>query len=177
MAKLSDEEQSIFPLKDTCSVVKLFKTHLEKNKEPNLAILSLIIGYIENTLTCSRPGVEGTVVSNNESSFNINELIQNQRTSLPIVHYKNIESLYHRFLAVIRAHVDVTAFGTPKFATPELVKRVSDVVWCTLSGSYYKDRAHLQSIYSYMTGKLKFIFVKTQKIYFSKNLFLDRYLC
>ena len=37
-------------------------------------------------------------------------------------------------------------------ASRALVKRVSDIVWNTLSKSHYKDRAHLQSIYSYLTG-------------------------
>ena len=159
MAKLSEEEQAIFPLKDTSSVVKLFKIHLEKHKEPNLAILSLIIGYIENTLTCTRAGVDIPAVESDDTQgakLDSNTKIENnQRTNLPVVHYKDIECLHHRFLAIIKAHVDITTFGSPKFATPQLVKRVSDVVWCTLSGSYYKDRAHLQSIYSYMTGKLR----------------------
>ncbi|KAK3878017.1 hypothetical protein Pcinc_017315 [Petrolisthes cinctipes] len=71
---------------------------------------------------------------------------------LPQVEYETVEALHHRFLAIIKAHVDVAALGSPRYATRDLVKRVSDVVWCTLSSSYYKDRAHLQSIYSYMTG-------------------------
>ena len=39
------------------------------------------------------------------------------------------------------------------FATREQVKKVSDIVWNTLTRSYYKDRAHLQSIFSYLNGK------------------------
>lgn len=30
--------------------------------------------------------------------------------------------------------------------------KVSDVIWNSLTRSYYKDRAHLQSLYSYLTG-------------------------
>ncbi|XP_066942615.1 menin isoform X3 [Macrobrachium rosenbergii] len=169
MAKLSSEERAMFPLTDIKSVVKLFTTHLNKNKEPNLAILSIIVGHIENTLTCARgtAGQETSLTSSLPVDYDDCVTgggggggggLQTDRYSdldctLPVVEYESVEALYHRFLAIIKAHVDVTAFGTPKYATRELVKRISDVVWCTLSSSYYKDRAHLQSIYSYMTGK------------------------
>ncbi|XP_064084784.1 menin-like isoform X3 [Macrobrachium nipponense] len=165
MAKLSSEERAMFPLTDIKSVVKLFTTHLNKNKEPNLAILSIIVGHIENTLTCARGAAAQETSLTSSLPVDYDDCatagggggLQTDRYSdvdctLPVVEYKSVEALYHRFLAIIKAHVDVTAFGTPKYATRELVKRISDVVWCTLSSSYYKDRAHLQSIYSYMTG-------------------------
>ncbi|KAK7068394.1 Menin [Halocaridina rubra] len=154
MAKLSSEEKAIFPLTDIESVVKLFKIHLAKNTEPNLAILSIIVGHIENTLTCSRASQDvplTTPLKVDYDDCNTHTYAENNCV-LPIVEYETVEALYHRFLAIVKAHVDVTAFGSPKYATRELIKRVSDVVWCTLSSSYYKDRAHLQSIYSYMTG-------------------------
>ncbi|XP_063591163.1 menin-like [Penaeus indicus] len=148
MAKLSSEERALFPLSDIDSVVKLFRIHLSKNSEPNLAILSIIIGYIENTLTCSRGGSEPTPELEDDCS---GKRAEDHRV-LPVVDYETVEALHQRFLAIIKAHVDVTAFGSPRYGTRELIKRISDVVWCTLSSSYYKDRAHLQSIYSYMTG-------------------------
>ncbi|KAK8381692.1 hypothetical protein O3P69_015025 [Scylla paramamosain] len=149
MAKLSSEERALFPLTDIDGVVKLFKLHLEKNSEPNLAILSIIVGHIENTLTCSR-GVTEPPVSY-EDEFSEGKYSDSHHV-LPCVEYETVEALHQRFLAIIKAHVDVASFGSPRYATRELVKRISDVVWCTLSSSYYKDRAHLQSIYSYMTG-------------------------
>lgn len=149
MAKLSSEERALFPLSDIDSVVKLFRIHLSKNSEPNLAILSIIIGYIENTLTCSRGGSEPTPELDDDCS---GKRAEDHRV-LPVVDYETVEALHQRFLAIIKAHVDVTAFGSPRYGTRELIKRISDVVWCTLSSSYYKDRAHLQSIYSYMTGE------------------------
>lgn len=150
MAKLSSEERALFPLSDIDSVVKLFRLHLAKNSEPNLAILSIIIGYIENTLTCSRGGSEPTPELDDDCPGKCSE----DHRILPVVDYETVEALHQRFLAIIKAHVDVTAFGSPRYGTRELIKRISDVVWCTLSSSYYKDRAHLQSIYSYMTGRL-----------------------
>ena len=154
MAKLSSEELALFPLKSIESVVNLFKIHLQKNDEPNLAILSIILGYIENTLTCSRGAEPLDPETDNITEEEIGgKLNDTNCTKLPIVRYTIVEALHQRFLSIIKAHVDLVAFGKPKYATRELVKRVSDVVWCTLSSSYYKDRAHLQSIYSYMTGK------------------------
>ena len=32
------------------------------------------------------------------------------------------------------------------------MKKISDVIWSHLTRSYYKDRAHLQTIYSYLTS-------------------------
>lgn len=40
----------------------------------------------------------------------------------------------------------------PKKTSRELIKKISDVIWSHLTRSYYKDRAHLQTIYSYLTG-------------------------
>ena len=148
MAKLSSEERALFPLTDIDGVVKVFKLHLQKNREPNLAILSIIIGHIENTLTCSRGVSEPPL-----PSYEDQDKYSDSHHVLPCVEYETVEALHQRFLAIIKAHVDVASFGSPRYATRELVKRISDVVWCTLSSSYYKDRAHLQSIYSYMTGK------------------------
>lgn len=169
MAKLSSEELALFPLRNIDSVVKLFKIHIEKNREPNLAILSIILGYIENTLTCSR-GSEalhsGTHVTSNDDLRSDLQWDENSSTKIPAVEFSFVEALYQRFLSIIKAHVDVASFGSPKFATRELIRRVSDVVWCTLSSSYYKDRAHLQSIYSYMTGQ----FTESQKKRFCFNI-------
>lgn len=148
MAKLTDEEIQLFPLTNIGSVVKLFKAHLERNKEPNLAICSIVIGFIENTLTCSR------TFDHPDDAEDENDCKDTLSTRLPVIEYEDVEALYQRFLSIIKAHIDVSAFESPEYATRELVKRVSDVVWCTLSSSYYKDRAHLQSIYSYMTGNV-----------------------
>lgn len=37
-------------------------------------------------------------------------------------------------------------------ATREVIKKVSDVIWHSLIRSSYKDRAHLQNLYSYLSG-------------------------
>ena len=46
--------------------------------------------------------------------------------------------------------VDLSEF--PKKTSRVLIKKVSDVIWSNLTRSYYKDKAHLQTLFSYMTG-------------------------
>ncbi|XP_065207201.1 menin isoform X2 [Planococcus citri] len=132
--------ERFFPIQDISEVVQLFKYELENTKEPDLALLSIVVGSIENLLTCNR-----TTVAPNES-----DVFGNPK--LPVIEYKIVDALYKKFQSTIKGYVDMSVFGNIKYATRELVKRVSDVIWNSLTRSYYKDRAHLQSLYSYLTG-------------------------
>ncbi|CAG4975560.1 unnamed protein product [Parnassius apollo] len=69
----------------------------------------------------------------------------------PSIEWDEVKSLYERFVSMMRAGVD-SKLLTGEFASRDLVKRVADVVWNSLTRSYYKDRAHLQSVYSFLTG-------------------------
>lgn len=140
MAILLDLDPNIFPLQDISSVVKVFKQQLSNDKEPNLALLSIVAGAVENSLTCNR-------------NFTVEKETEFDEGKLPAVEYHIVEALYMKFCAVIKGAVDLTVYGNGKFATRELVKKVSDVIWNSLTRSYYKDRAHLQSLFSYLTGK------------------------
>ncbi|KAK4887554.1 hypothetical protein RN001_003825 [Aquatica leii] len=142
MAGFRDIDRALFPIKSITSVIEIFKHHLERTSEPDLALLSIIVGAVENSLTCGRPNAPVQICEPIESS------------RLPSLEYHTIELLYNKFYTIIKGAVDVPAKNTTKtqYATRELVKKVSDAVWNTLSRSYYKDRAHLQSLYSYLTG-------------------------
>ena len=72
----------------------------------------------------------------------------------PPVELHIVEALYAKFEAVVRGYCDLSLFKEEgrKGASRALIKRVSDIIWNTLTKSQYKDRAHLQSIYSYLTG-------------------------
>ena len=72
----------------------------------------------------------------------------------PPVELHIVEALYAKFEAVVRGYCDLSLFMEEgkKGASRALIKRVSDIIWNTLTKSQYKDRAHLQSIYSYLTG-------------------------
>nr|CAG4649229.1 EOG090X0424 [Scapholeberis mucronata]SVE93539.1 EOG090X0424 [Scapholeberis mucronata] len=159
-ASLTDDERKLFPLKTVSSVVSLVESILKRTSEPDLALLSILIGCIENTLTCNvsvLSGAKSTVLSPATSiEENSEKLVVippiRKEDDFPEIDWPTIEALYVKFRAIIKSSVDLTQFDCPEFATRELVKKVSDVIWNTLTRSYYKDRAHLQSLYSYLTG-------------------------
>jgi menin len=144
MAGLADLKKH-FPLRDISSVVKLFKEQLEVSTEPDLALLSIVVGAVENSLTCSRP----LALAPDESG---DANIEDDEVRLPAVEFHIVEALYSKFSAIINGSVDLSRHNS-KYANRELVKRVSDVIWNSLTRSYYKDRAHLQNLYSYLTGR------------------------
>ena len=79
--------------------------------------------------------------------------VENLRLDPPVeVHI--VEALCAKFESVIKGYCDLSVFKEGQYATRSLVKRVSDIIWNTLSKAQYKDRAHLQSIYSYLTGNV-----------------------
>lgn len=133
--------ERFFPLQDISEVVQLFRYEMENTKEPDLTLLSIVVGSIENLLTCNRTNI----VPNESDIFG--------NPKLPTIEYKIVDALYKKFHSTIKGYVDMSVFGNIKYATRELVKRVSDVIWNSLTRSYYKDRAHLQSLYSYLTGE------------------------
>lgn len=139
MAGFRDVDRALFPIKNVSSVVEIFKNQLENGAEPDLALLSIIVGAVENSLTCNRPN----------AGLEIYEPLES--TSLPALELHVAEALYNKFHYLIKNAVDPECYDK-KYATRELVKKVSDVVWNSLTRSYYKDRAHLQSLYSYLTG-------------------------
>ena len=167
MASLVDEEKKLFPLVRVSSVVSLFRSVLHRTCEPDLALFSIIIGYIENTLTNSHQILSAanskslTIQINSDLVDEIDQhnhlvISDAQSTTMdyfPAVELNVVEALLAKFRAVIKSSVDLHSYGSPQYATREIVKKVSDVIWNTLTRSYYKDRAHLSSIYNYLTGK------------------------
>lgn len=139
MAALTEIVKRHFPLQSVRDVIQLFKSQIENQDEPNLALLSIVTGFIENLLTCNRAQPLPTDDDALEPMF-------------PIVEISTIDALYAKFKCQIKGSVDLTQFKNIRYATRELVKKVSDVIWGSLTRSYYKDRAHLQSLYSYLTG-------------------------
>lgn len=138
MASCFPLESSIFPLENIPSVVKVFKNELEKH-EPDLALLSIIAGAVENSMTCTK-------------TFGSVETAEYDEPKLPKLQYNIVHALYSKFHCIIKGYIDVSQHRG-KYATRELIRKVSDVIWNSLTRSYYKDRAHLQSLYSYLTGK------------------------
>ena len=141
MAGFGPREKGHFPLQSIQAVVALFKEQLKNSDEPDLALLSIVLGCIENTLTMNRS------LTSNEDRSKILEPI------FPVVELSTVEALYAKFTTLVKGAIDMSHFAE-EHTTRELVKKVSDVIWSSLTRSYYKDRAHLQSLYSFLTGAL-----------------------
>lgn len=129
--------KKFFPLQNTQDVVNLFRDQLENSEEPNLALLSIVVGTIENILTVNR------------AVQDIDE--KNLVPIFPVVEASVVDALYQKFIALVQGSVDLTLYKE-KYSNRELIKRVADVVWAQLPRSYYKDKAHLQSLFSFLTG-------------------------
>lgn len=212
----------LFPLRSIADVVQFFGTHLEIASEPDLALLSIVIGIIENTLTSKcgtlptgiaiRDGATSPTANNNvktainkasttkQTNNSINNANNNNNNAsptpsndggvngdtitigtlntFPVVELETVQYLYEKFRTVLsivddgtygaaffdackRAKIGLLVPSTattasdsvrkPTYATRDIIKRVSDVIWNSLNRSTYKDRAHLQSLYSYLT--------------------------
>ena len=77
----------------------------------------------------------------------------------PKVEWHLIEALYAKFEGIIKGFCDPVLLKAALESEEKdsehvrkLIKHVADIIWNTLSKSHYKDRPHLQSIYSYLTG-------------------------
>ncbi|KAL4237425.1 Menin [Mactra antiquata] len=134
-----DLEKQHFPLQKIQDVVDLFRGQLTRDGGIDLSLLSIILGTIENALTINR---SHTVSKENETKL---------QPIFPVIEWETIEALHTKFVTIIKSNVDLSKYPE-KFATRELVKRVSDVIWGGLTRAFYKDRAHLQSLYSFLTG-------------------------
>lgn len=187
-----DEIVKLFPLKSISDVVRLFKVHLESAKEPDLTLLSIVTGIIENTLTgkCNANAIPSNAdtaslnnnnaePTNNNSTVdtltetktkvkpeesNNSDDISNETgcSNFPVVSFETVKNLYEKFIKIISLIGPCKRIGakelkkssrsnaTPVYATREIIKQVSDVIWNSLIRSTYKDRAHLQSLYSYL---------------------------
>lgn len=140
MAGLRDRVACYFPFQNIQGVVKLFQDQLNRPEEPNLSLLSIVLGVIENILTVNR-----NVPTDIDTSKSLEPIF-------PVIEFSIIEALYNKFITMVKSSVDLTEYRSD-YATRELVKKVSDVIWSSLTRSYYKDRAHLQSLYSFLTGE------------------------
>lgn len=138
-----------FPLESVDSVVKLFHSQVTDGTRPDLTLLSIVLGAVEHSLTTSdRVPVGDSEADGNRSLARFPEPIR----------LREVEDLYQRFSDFVKGSVDLGPFRASGKKTVrssiELIKNVSNVIWAGLSSSYYKDRAHIQSIYSFLTGSL-----------------------
>ncbi|XP_047509502.1 menin isoform X1 [Pieris napi] len=134
------EYKHLFPIDSIQKVCELFEEQLRSEKEPDLSFFSIIVGAVENNLTNIKASDKDVNLGSNKFKM-----------KFPSLTWDEVKSLYERFTSLMKCGVDAKLLGG-EYSTRELVKRVADVVWNSLTRSYYKDRAHLQSIYSFLTG-------------------------
>ena len=144
MAVFHDREKKHFPLRSIDDVVNLFRDQLTVTNQPNLSLLSIVLGTIENKLTINRN------ISQEE-----NRTEKNIDNTFPVIDLTTIEVLYTKFVSHVRGSIDLSSV-TDEYADRTLVKKIADIIWNSLARSYSKDRAHLQSLFSYLTGESKY---------------------
>ncbi|XP_035266533.1 menin isoform X1 [Anguilla anguilla] len=144
---LRSAQKKFFPLRGIDGVVRLFEAELQK-AEPDLALLSLVLGFVEHFLAVNR------VVPTNVPGVRFEPLEPGCPAScFPAAELGLLSAMYERFTSQIRGAVDMSQYRRPAGGSSrELVKKVSDVIWNSLSRSYFKDRAHIQSLFSLITG-------------------------
>ena len=90
MAGLRDEDKRHFPLQNIQSCVNFFfRDQLENNEQPNLALLSIVLGTIENTLTVNRAVSQGIDEKSLQPIF-------------PIIDWSTVEPLYQNLWHLFR---------------------------------------------------------------------------
>lgn len=175
---LSEKEKDRFPLKTIDAVIDIFRDQLKDRNEPNLALLSILIGILEHSLTVNRPATgeecSATLADRRQKSHvadaheataaeqpqqladhadRTTDLHEKPVDSIPAIQFSDVEALYEQFVTMVKGSVDLSCYRE-KYTTPELLKAVSDVVWTALTRTYYKDRAHLHTLYTMLTGNI-----------------------
>ena len=69
-----------------------------------------------------------------------------------------MEALQEKFDSLIKGYCDPAILerslkaDATSLEIRKVIKHVADIIWNTLTKGQYKDRPHIQSIYSYLTG-------------------------
>ncbi|KMY88697.1 menin [Drosophila simulans] len=150
-------DASLFPLKSTADVINLFRRALTSGIEPDLTLLSIVVGYIELSLTTGETAAQAAQAAAaavaagdiSQATTGGNDIIMGNSVPFPVVTHELIAGLYKKFQTILSV---VEKPKPHRQATREVIKKVSDVIWNSLIRSSYKDRAHLQNLYSYLSG-------------------------
>lgn len=90
----------------------------------------------------------GYVSSSERSGSASTDLPSSENIQIPEIEYEVVETLYKKFVDQIKGSI---ATKDELNKTNLKIKKISDSVWEHLTNTYYKDKAHLQSIFSYLT--------------------------
>ena len=238
---IKPEVRDLFPLNSVDSVCSFFEKQILTDCEPNLALVSIILGWIENCLTSGKnEGGVGKISAKNEArSLKKRKVLKPNRVivtesedkkeksgDFEPLEFEVVEALYLQFHSYIVSAVDWSVFENVEksdeksenctrsdesarlpeniseslktrvksdenaekndeilerpegnneipqkpeisknleksdetFAnfmktTPELLRTVIHVVWNRLSKTYAAEKPHLQTLFTYLTGK------------------------
>jgi len=151
-----------FPLASVAQVRDLFSRELQR-EEPNLSLLSIVVGALEHQWTTTSNPANVSLASAEAEKAPTEVLSNGQHAIDPPLSWLSCAALLDKFSGILRGYCDNDLLDAARkeneeggqegfTATRALVKHVADIVWNTLSKSHYKDRPHLQSLYSYLTG-------------------------
>ncbi|XP_068117637.1 menin [Hyperolius riggenbachi] len=80
-------------------------------------------------------------------------LVQHGIPYFPSMDLSVAQALHARFTAQVKGAVDLSSYPRENGSSGrDLIRRVADIIWNGLSRSYFKDRAHIQSLFSFVTG-------------------------
>ena len=147
---------SFFPLRSLADLRALVEDELKK-AQPDLVLLSIVIGALEHQWTNTANKANLEVESDSGKSEGANDSVDNPSEVKiePQLEWHVVEALIGKFEGIIKGYCDVNLLKEAKLSEGQeskmrpLIKHVADIVWNTLSKSHYKDRPHLQSIYSF----------------------------
>lgn len=138
--------EPFFPLLNEGSVVDLLKEVL-RGPEPCLAFVSVLVGIWEHYYTDNKARLQCASAT---SSCNPDPVISwGELTSLTDMLVEFLLPLQRRLESLAVKEHAVQQSGTSR----EIVKLVCDAVWSGLSKSYFKDRPHIQSVFSFLKCK------------------------
>ncbi len=162
---------AFFPLHSLGDALKFFRAQVgEAASDPDLALLSIVTGCLEHQWTAAKnapvavlppPPTESALTPSSSSSSSPSVPNACEMRVEPPLEWHVVDTLCAKFAGIIEGFCDPNLLQAARNAPDSgpavrpLVKHVADIVWNTLSKSQYKDRPHLQSVYSYLTGRAR----------------------
>jgi hypothetical protein len=172
----SSVEANMYPLDSLHKVVQVFKEEIKKGNNADLALLSILAGYVEDFFTTSRVIDSNKISSlpkksNDKSRGNPkkkNESVDELNVELkPALTKDQLEAMHIKFTSMVRGYCDLSLIpdkNDDKNAnTAAVIRRVSDIIWNTLNEDKNKDRSHSSNNYRKKIV-LTFFFIYTQVV-------------
>ncbi|KAK2716924.1 menin-like isoform X1 [Artemia franciscana] len=159
---IKERSKQTFPLKHIKDVVNLFEAELTEPEEPDLVLLSIVMGSLETALTT----IKDTPLKEHETDISAPTDLNNEKeedADFPVLSLPLVENLWNQFVNQVkninfeeenefedRPLIELTHSKDQEFASESQVKKIANSIWNTLSRAYYKDKPHLQTLFSYL---------------------------